>query len=428
MDINREAFIFLTHSHHRDLIKEFNKIETACREYGDAWFLFQGEDRNFKLDHPTQNLERCVLDDLLKCGFASEHPFIIPGNSHFPILWFLRKHPHYRRYWVIEYDCRFSGSWETLFDAFKDQDADLVTSYIHRHAEEPDWGHWRLSHPTQTIPLEARLRCFHPLYRISRPALKFLEKAHTEGWAGHSELLIPTLLHYNKYSLQDFGGDGSFVPVGWENKFYTAPMHGTHGALDLGTLRFRPVHEQIGSLKDKIYHPIKNPETEAGKTIIVPPKNIQPHQQPRSFSIVYSWPASALIKFTQVGRLSEGAIHTTGRAGYLFYGPYMMHPAGDWLLMLRGEFIRMEHAFLDITSVAKECVIHQSNLSMDEIKPNGSLVISYSIASPLRDVEFRLYVSPSDHFSIRDYRILSADTANLEAGAGNLPSDSHQHR
>ena len=416
MDINREAFIFLAHSHQRDLIEEFNKIETACREYGDAWFLFQGEDRNFKLDHPGQRLEQCALDNLLKCGFASTHPFIIPGNSHFLILWFFRKHPHYRRYWVIEYDCRFSGSWGTLFEAFKDQDADFVTSYIRRYAEEPDWPHWPLSHPTQAIPLEERLRCFHPLYRISQPALKFLEKAHIEGWAGHSEVLIPTLLHHNKYSLQDFGGDGSFVPRGWENKFYTAPIHGTRGWLDQGTLRFRPVHEQIGSLKDKIYHPIKNSETEAEKNVILPRENIQPHQQlgePRSFSIVYSWPASALIRFTQVGSLSAGAIHTTGRAGYLFYGPYIMHPAGDWLLVLRGEFIKLEHAFLDITNVVKECLIHQSNLAMDCVKPNGILVIPYSIASPLRDVEFRLYVSPEDDLSIRDYCILSADTANF---------------
>ncbi|MBK8822551.1 MAG: hypothetical protein IPN58_08045 [Anaerolineales bacterium] len=44
---------------------------------------------------------------------------------------------------------------------------------------------------------------------------------------------------------------------------------------------------------------------------------------------------------------------------------------------------------------------------MDCVKPNGILVIPYSIASPLRDVEFRLYVSPEDDLSIRDYRILS---------------------
>ncbi|MBK8822552.1 MAG: hypothetical protein IPN58_08050 [Anaerolineales bacterium] len=34
-------------------------------------------------------------------------------------------------------------------------------------------------------------------------------------------------------------------------------------------------------------------------------------------------------------------------------GPYIMHPAGDWLLVLRGEFSKLEHAFLDITNVVK---------------------------------------------------------------------------
>ncbi|WP_342150815.1 DUF3405 domain-containing protein [Methylorubrum sp. SB2] len=37
-----------------------------------------------------------------------------------PVIWFFRRYGGYRRYWLTEYDVRFSGHWMVLFDHFRD--------------------------------------------------------------------------------------------------------------------------------------------------------------------------------------------------------------------------------------------------------------------------------------------------------------------
>src|SRR5699024_9313052 len=99
-----------------------------------------------------------------------------------------------------------------------------------------------------------RIRSFNPIYRISREAVKFLERAFMSGWKGHYETTFPTLLYHNGFQLLDFGGDGDFANQ--RNNFYIS-RNTRRGELYTGTMRYRPAMEAAGFRKNMLYHPVK---------------------------------------------------------------------------------------------------------------------------------------------------------------------------
>jgi hypothetical protein len=251
------AFIYHTHIVSKKIIAEYKKIDKACQDFGEAWLIYQGSEKNPLLEQNEVRVYQCTIDDIKSLGYPLIGSSIFPGMCHYPLVHFYKNHPDYVYYWHIEYDVRFRGNWRTLFDAFDNVNADLIAAHFARYSEEPDWPLWKLLHPRLSIPLEQRWRCFHPIYRISNRALEFLCEAHQDGWMGHSEVLIPTLLLKNDFSLMDFGGRGAYVPQGMENKFYTGRSPNPAGLLDEGTLRWRPNHMWTGFRWNKIYHPVK---------------------------------------------------------------------------------------------------------------------------------------------------------------------------
>jgi hypothetical protein len=186
-----------------------------------------------------------------------EEPSFFPGQVHFPLLQFFRDNPDFDYYWLIEYDVRFAGDWRLFFDYFRDKNQDFLTCHIRRHADEPGWRWWSvLHHPHKSIPLSERLGSFNPIYRLSNPSLSFLHQSLSDGWCGHFEVLLPTLLHHNGFTLMDIGGKGTFTPPSMEDNFYTAQRN-SDGALECGTMRYRPSFWRAGQEKNKLYHPVK---------------------------------------------------------------------------------------------------------------------------------------------------------------------------
>jgi hypothetical protein len=251
------AFVFITHFWNLATLREFKKIERSVEGLGTAWFVFQGEREHLPKRPPIANLHTISREELLALDFPMPSAWILPGSSHFPLLHFYRTHPDYSAYWLIEYDVRYSGSWRSFFGDLEKIRADFMAAHICRYADEPDWPSWKLTHPTKSIAIEKRLRCFHPICRISKPALECIYRAHQEGWCGHDEVILPTLLQHNGFSLADFGGEGEFVLPGMQNKYYTASLPNREGRLESGTFRYRPLYDRPGQAKDKLYHPVK---------------------------------------------------------------------------------------------------------------------------------------------------------------------------
>jgi hypothetical protein len=181
----------------------------------------------------------------------------LSGRTQLPLLSFFHDHPQYRYYWLIEYDVRFSGDWGRFFREFLDDPADFITCHIRHYSEEPDWPSWALDHPQKEIPLASRLRSFNPIYRISHAALLFLDGALQDGWCGHQETLIPTLLHHQGLRLADLGGNGPFSPAWRRHRLYVDSCPNPRGVLQTGTMRFRPSFWRPGPGKGLLYHPVK---------------------------------------------------------------------------------------------------------------------------------------------------------------------------
>jgi hypothetical protein len=54
----------------------------------------------------------------------------------------------------------------------------------------------------------------------------------SDGWCGHNEVVPPTLLHHNGFTITDIGDKGRFTPPGLNDSFYSESESNSNDALD----------------------------------------------------------------------------------------------------------------------------------------------------------------------------------------------------
>lgn len=166
-----------------------------------------------------------------------------------------------RHVWLCEYDVDFAGSWSELFGRFADNPADLLTSLLMFRRQQPKWPWWKSAEAPPKVG--RRVRSLNPLVRMSPAALAaYVDAVADERWQGHYEFTLPTAVREAGLLLEDFGGEGSFVPPGRERTTYIGKSPKGRPA-DL-TFGFRPVrdhyfHEEPGTFEKPglLYHPVK---------------------------------------------------------------------------------------------------------------------------------------------------------------------------
>jgi len=199
-------------------------------------------------------------DILLDLNYRPLKNNLIPGSCHFALLNFYLSNRNYDYYWYIEDDVIFNGKWSTFFNYnVKDHSTDFRSCHIRTFQDEPFWAWWKtLNHPQYRISNNLLLRSFNPIFQISNNALSFLDFSLTSGWAGHYEVLIPTLLNLNGYIISDFGGSGQIARSSLTNKFYIDCVDDPSGIISDGTMRYRPeISVDEISEVNKLYHPVK---------------------------------------------------------------------------------------------------------------------------------------------------------------------------
>lgn len=257
----RHAFLFLCNQPSNSALNTFQDICCATKgAYNHTSLLYHFN--NDKVPQDIKDVEAYYFTDevLNRLGYTPLGDKLVPGNNHFPLLKFFKEFPDYDFYWCIEDDVRFTGDWAKLFNAFNNNPADFISSHIQRYKEEPQWPWWdTLKFDNYTLSLDKRLKSFNPVYRISKDALLFIDESLKDGWCGHHEVLFPTLLENVGFKLLDFGGQGEFVPTGKNNEFYIGDYKNSIG-LDnsKSTFKWRPVFSEVGNLKNKLYHPVKD--------------------------------------------------------------------------------------------------------------------------------------------------------------------------
>lgn len=161
------------------------------------------------------------------------------GHSDLPILAFFREEPGYARYWVIEYDVRYTGSWRALLADLGSRPADLLGTTVQRRAENPGWANW----PTvvtgaETVADEHWIKSFMPFVAVTPRLLAAIDARYQRGWTGHSEATWPMIASLNGFGIEDIGGSGTFVPPGRERRYYWNTPLDPH--LRPGCFVFRP--------------------------------------------------------------------------------------------------------------------------------------------------------------------------------------------
>ena len=258
----KTAVLFLSHLTDDLCFQRYKKLVNEVGEEYDVFWAFQagGGTNGQHLLERGVNLFQFTVDELNQLDYTPIAETLVPGSIHFIVAWFFRKHSEYDHYWTIEYDVVYTDTWSTFFDSFRCDDADLLASHVElRNERNVQWSWWKsLSVPQETETVyQHQVKCFAPVYRLSRNALLFLDNVlKMEGYSGHMEVLLPTLLFCNGYRIEDYGGTGPFTPQSLRNRFY---VEGT--GLNNGTMRWRPVFlkEEIEALgtKEKLFHPVK---------------------------------------------------------------------------------------------------------------------------------------------------------------------------
>lgn len=266
---NKNVILFQTHIITNDILREFQRILKASEGYADTYLLF--DDKGMQVPDEVKKLKYFPLNKktisqlnypmLIDSKIMAEFPdlnAIQQVNNQLGLFNFYLKNQDYNNYWFIEYDVRYSGNWKNIFECFDDSNiSDFITSHIRYYFEEPKWIYWYLSHPVNSISEEKRIRSFNTIMRLSNRALKFLHNSLTDGWAGHLEVLISTLLYKNAFTMEDFGGDGKFCKKENINKHYIGSRENIKGTLANGTMRGSPHMFYLGFKNNKLYHPVK---------------------------------------------------------------------------------------------------------------------------------------------------------------------------
>lgn len=250
------AVLFLTNKDDQRIFEEFSKIKDAQNDPHTAKIIYHKTSENIPLgiEKDIFIIDNSILHSL---GYKPIKSNLLPGSNHFALMSFYREFPNYDFYWYIEDDVRYNGKWENFFDVFKNNlISDFISSHVRFYAFNRNWYWWNtLKFKEQTDHGLSMVSSFNPIFRISKKALAYLDNAMTNGWEGHHEVLIPTLLTNAGFVVNDFGGNGPFVLRDFAEKFYKGNL-GEKGK-ELSSMRFRPFIDEKEIIAPFIYHPVK---------------------------------------------------------------------------------------------------------------------------------------------------------------------------
>jgi hypothetical protein len=262
--VTTAAGIFLTHRESPRIRRHFERL---VAESGDlvTWHLVFSHDAYPRPEAPFAYDDPAAVMPA-RYRAMEEHGGVQGGYLDtllVPVLRGLAAAERADRLWVIEYDVDFAGRWGDLFGRFADDDADLLTTTLMFRHEQPKWPWWRTAAAPAGVPEERWVRSLNPLMRLTVPLLEAYAAAGADpSWKGHYEFTLPTVAREAGLRVEDFGGEGSFVPPGRERSVYVGKSPAGRPP-DL-TFGFRPVrdhyfHEQPDDFEQPglLYHPVK---------------------------------------------------------------------------------------------------------------------------------------------------------------------------
>ena len=257
------AIFFLAHQWSESIAFRFARLRHQASPHADCFLLLQ-DDEGPVVRHWREFLEANGIHDVLRTFVAAAlpgqlgFPFFaarqILGNSHFPLLVQARQ-GSWRHCWQVESDVEYRGDWQAFFRQFDGNESDLLVSHLHRHADWPTWAWWNsLVAPTaEHIAPDRLCKGFFPTFRISRQGLDAVEAAHREGWSGHYEAVVPTVIRARGLAVHDLRATTPCYEGGSQNPSAILPLQ--------STMRWRPEITPAEFLRrgtaPLLFHPVK---------------------------------------------------------------------------------------------------------------------------------------------------------------------------
>lgn len=243
----KQVILFITNRSDLFVIEQIEKLLKQNIQGTDIVILFNMDDTLPDALQPYHSMIYPFSNEIIyQIGYKPLGDNLVYGNCHFPVLKFYLEHKEYDFYWIIEDDVTFNGDWSVLFDYYKEDDTDLLSTFISRITETPNWVWWRTLVTGKEVVLDSdKISSFNPIYRLSNRALYTIHESLLDGWGGHAEAVLATILVHHRLTIKDMGGTGSFTPKCDKNRFYT---DSTHSFQSLSIQDWSP---------NTIYHPIK---------------------------------------------------------------------------------------------------------------------------------------------------------------------------
>ncbi len=259
--MKRNAILFSSHLLDEAVLTRFRKLRSEVPAGYDVYFFFAEAKLGKKkvLRHAGAPVLEHGEDSWMTYKQPNRYCTLkIPGNEDGMLLSAFHRMPVYDYYWYLEYDVVYTGNWGAFFGDFDENASDMLSTNVTRHDEIPAWPLWKsVGMPEgMNLPRSAWLRSFNPILRLSSRAMEVLTEECAKGWTGHSEAIMPTILHERGLSIEDFGGSGEFTPSERENRHYRSNR--LDNSLAPGTFVFRPPMTAPGDEHGKLWHPVKD--------------------------------------------------------------------------------------------------------------------------------------------------------------------------
>jgi len=131
-------------------------------------------------------------------------------------------------------------------------------------------------------------------------------------------------------------------------------------------------------------------------------------------SVQLSFSTDSAAIGSEIGQRNLGAgISTTGKPGWLVFGPYIAMDAGNYEAILVG-FVEPDHAgsvHVDVASEKGERVIAALELDTAALlagqSPGAMVVLPFTLESPVKDLEVRLRVDETSRLAVSEIQIRS---------------------
>jgi len=240
------AVLYVSHLVTAGTLWNYMQLRRAVGQEGSLYWVCQGDSARRRLAPlPIETFP--VTDELLSTWRpAMNGNGLVPGNCHIPAVAFARQNPH-EHYWFVEYDVRYTGSWNTVFEMGRPSDADLIAALVESPFRDPTWYHWE----TIDLPYADVARSFNPICRASHRLLEEVTKVITGDHWAHNEALLASACRHHGWPMADLN---DLARAHREAPLYT-PAPDEHAT---GTLSYRPAQSTVwGAERQRLHHPVK---------------------------------------------------------------------------------------------------------------------------------------------------------------------------